>query len=119
MPMQVTLLQLQARLGRRDEAIAGLAALERQAASEKLRLTHRDRAYVMLALGDQARACDEFERSFEERDSGLMWLSVIPASTHCAAIAIPGRPQAHAPFLTVESRDVIVADFLDGLLALT
>ena len=77
-PMQVTLLQLQARSGRRDEAIAGLAALERQAASEKLRLTHRDRAYVMLALGDQARACDEFERSFEERDSGLMWLSVDP-----------------------------------------
>ena len=77
-PMLVTLLQLQARSGRRDEAIAGLEALERQAASENLRLTHRDRAYVMLALGDQARACDEFERSFEERDSGLMWLSVDP-----------------------------------------
>ena len=77
-PMLVTLLQLQARSGRRDEAITGLAALERQAASENLRLTHRDRAYVMLALGDQARACDEFERSFEERDSGLMWLSVDP-----------------------------------------
>ena len=75
---QGTLVQLQARSGRRDEAIAGLAALERQAASENLRLTHRDRAYVMLALGDQARACDEFERSFEERDSGLMWLSVDP-----------------------------------------
>jgi TolB-like protein len=77
-PMQVTLLQLQARAGHRDEATAGLADLERRAASEQIRLTHRDRAYVLLALGDESRACDEFERSFEERDSGLMWLSVDP-----------------------------------------
>ena len=76
--MQLTLLQLQARSGRKDEARAGLAALEQQAAARKIRLNHRDRAYLKLALGDEAGATDEFEQSFEERESLLRWISVDP-----------------------------------------
>jgi serine/threonine-protein kinase len=77
-PIQITLLQLQGRLGQRNEALTGLAALEQQAASRKIRLSHRDRAYVRLALGDEAAACDEFEQSFDERESALMWVTVDP-----------------------------------------
>jgi hypothetical protein len=52
--------------------------LEEQDAARKIRLSHRDRAYVKLALGDENGACDEFERSFEERESSLRWVSVDP-----------------------------------------
>jgi eukaryotic-like serine/threonine-protein kinase len=77
-PMQITVLQLEARAGKAEEARAGLAALEEQAANRKIRLTHRDRAYVKLALGDKEAACDEFERALDERDASLIWLGVDP-----------------------------------------
>jgi eukaryotic-like serine/threonine-protein kinase len=74
--VQVTRLQLLARLGQSEEALAGLAALEQQSAARKIRLSHRDRAYVKLALGDESGACDEIEQSFEERESALRWIAV-------------------------------------------
>jgi TolB-like protein/Tfp pilus assembly protein PilF len=76
--VQVARLQLLARVGQPDEARAGLAVLEQQSAARKIRLSHRDRAYVRLALGDESGACDEFEQSFDERESALRWVSVDP-----------------------------------------
>jgi hypothetical protein len=76
--VQVARLQLLARSGRQDEARDGLAALEQQSAARKIHLTHRDRGYVRLALGDEKGACEEFEQSLEERDSALIWLAVDP-----------------------------------------
>jgi hypothetical protein len=55
-----------------------LAALEEQAEARRIRLSHRDRAYIRLALGNEAGACDEFEKSFDERESTLRWISVDP-----------------------------------------
>jgi serine/threonine-protein kinase len=75
---QVTLLQLEARTGRAKEARARLAELERQAAARTIRLTHRDRAYVRLAFGEEDAACAEFEQSLDERESSLQWIAVDP-----------------------------------------
>jgi len=77
-PVEVGRLQFLARAGRKDEAQSGLAKLEQQVQSRKMRLSHRDRAYIRLALGDESGACDEFERSFDERESTLRWISVDP-----------------------------------------
>jgi len=71
-------LQFLARAGRTEEARLGLAALEEQAEARRIRLSHRDRAYIRLALGNEAGACDEFEKSFDERESTLRWISVDP-----------------------------------------
>jgi len=76
--VEVTRLQLLARAGREAEARAGMKALEAQAASGAVRVSHRDRAYLHLALGDAARACDELEQSFANRESTLRWIAVDP-----------------------------------------
>jgi TolB-like protein/Tfp pilus assembly protein PilF len=77
-PVRVTALQLQARAGNHEEARAGLASLEAEAAKGAITLTHRDRAFVKLWLGDVDGACDEYQRAFDDRESGLMWIAVDP-----------------------------------------
>jgi TolB-like protein/tetratricopeptide (TPR) repeat protein len=77
-PLQVGRLQCLARAGQTAEARLGLATLEEQAETRKIRLSHRDRAYIKLALGDETGAYDEFEKSFAERESTLRWISVDP-----------------------------------------
>ena len=77
-PVEVTRLQLLALNGRPDEARAGLSALEARAATGAVRVSHRDRAYIALALGDAETACAEFEQSYAERESTLRWIGVDP-----------------------------------------
>ncbi len=79
-----------------QEARAGLAALEQQAAARKIRLSHRDRAYVKLALGDESGACDEFEQSFDERESALSGSPSIRALIALRPQSpVPGSAQTH------------------------
>jgi tetratricopeptide (TPR) repeat protein/tRNA A-37 threonylcarbamoyl transferase component Bud32 len=77
-PLRVAVIRLQALTGRKDEARAALADLEAQAAARTLRVGLRDRAYVMLALGETDAALDAFEEALQERDQSLMWLGVDP-----------------------------------------
>ena len=76
--LEITRLQLLARNGHSDEARAGLAALEAKAATGEIRVSHRDRAYVRLALGDGSGACDELDQAYADRESALRWIGVDP-----------------------------------------
>jgi hypothetical protein len=76
--VEITRIQLLARNGQSDEARAALKALEARAAAGEVRVSHRDRAYVRVALGEVDAACDEFEHAYAERESTLRWIGVDP-----------------------------------------
>ena len=77
-PVEITRIQLLARNGESDEARTALKALEGRAAAGEVRVSHRDRAYVRLALGEVDAACDELEHAYAERESALRWIGVDP-----------------------------------------
>jgi serine/threonine protein kinase/tetratricopeptide (TPR) repeat protein len=77
-PLQVAIAAVQARAGHVAEARQAFDTLEQQAARHEIYLSDRDRAYMLLALGDEAGACDAFERALENRDQSLIWLGVDP-----------------------------------------
>jgi TolB-like protein/tRNA A-37 threonylcarbamoyl transferase component Bud32 len=77
-PLRLALIRVQALAGRLEEARAGFAALETEAATRTSRLSARDRAYVRLALGETDAALESFEQALEERDPNLIWLGVDP-----------------------------------------
>ena len=77
-PLQVAIAAVQARAGHVAEARQAFDTLEKQAARHEIHLSDRDRAYMLLALGDEAGACDAFERALENRDQSLIWLGVDP-----------------------------------------
>ena len=77
-PLRVQGLRLLALSGEPEAAREGLAALEQEAASRKIRLSARDRAYVALALGDTNHALDFFEQAVDDRDPSLLVLGIDP-----------------------------------------
>jgi len=76
--VEITRIQLLARNGQSDEAVAALKALEARAAAGAVRVSHRDRGYVRLALGEVDGACEELEQAYAERESALRWIGVDP-----------------------------------------
>jgi TolB-like protein/tetratricopeptide (TPR) repeat protein len=77
-PLRVQEIRQQALAGRRDEAMAGLLALQREAASRTIRLSARDLAYMQLALGNKDQALELFAQAVNERDPTVVWLGVDP-----------------------------------------
>jgi TolB-like protein/Flp pilus assembly protein TadD len=77
-PLKVQAIRLDALVGRRAEARAQLDALQRDAASRRLRLTARDLAYVHLAFGNRDQAVEFFSQAVDDRDSTIAWLAVDP-----------------------------------------
>ena len=77
-PVEITRIQLLARNGQSDDARAALQALEAQAATGAVRVSHRDRAYVNVALRDAEGACGELEQAYADRESALRWIGVDP-----------------------------------------
>jgi len=77
-PLRVAEVRLAALAGRKSEALAGLAALQREAETRKIRLYVRDLAYIQLALGDKRKALELFEEAVAERDPSVVWLGVDP-----------------------------------------
>jgi serine/threonine-protein kinase len=77
-PLQVAIATLRAKSGDLETAKTRWQALEAESASGTIRLTHRDRAYMKLALGDRDGAIADFERALDERDWSLVWLTVDP-----------------------------------------
>jgi tetratricopeptide (TPR) repeat protein len=71
-------LMLLARLGRVEEARAGLATLPVEVAQDQSRLRHAPLAYVHAALGDAATAIALLEKAAGERDPDVLWLAVDP-----------------------------------------
>jgi tetratricopeptide (TPR) repeat protein len=77
-PLRVQEIRQQALAGRREEALAGLLTLQRQAASRTIRLSARDLAYVQLALGNKNQALELFGQAVSDRDPTVVWLGVDP-----------------------------------------
>lgn len=77
-PLRVQEIRQQALSGRRDEALAGLKTLQRDAARRAIRLSARDLAYIHLALGDTDEALALFGQAVAERDPTVVWLGVDP-----------------------------------------
>jgi hypothetical protein len=71
-------LMLLARLGRLDEARAGLARLPADVDQDHGRLGNAHLAYVHLALGDATTAIGLLEKAAGERDPDVLWLAVDP-----------------------------------------
>ena len=69
---------LLARLGRADEARAGLASLPAEVEKDQNRLRNAPLAYVHAALGDGATAIALLEKAAGERDPDVLWLAVDP-----------------------------------------
>lgn len=76
--LRVQQLQQEALAGHREEALAGLRALEAEDAAHGRRVAPRDRAYIYLALGDRQRALELLSQAVDERDSRVIWLGVDP-----------------------------------------
>ena len=77
-PLRVQAIRQQALAGRRDEALAGLLTLQRQAATRTIRLSARDLAYIQLALGNREQALELFGQAVSDRDPTVVWLGVDP-----------------------------------------
>ena len=77
-PLRVQEIRQEALAGRREEALAGLQALQRQAATREIRLSARDLAYIQLALGDKEQALELFGQAVSDRDPTVVWLGVDP-----------------------------------------
>jgi serine/threonine protein kinase/tetratricopeptide (TPR) repeat protein len=77
-PLRVAEIRAAALAGRRAEALASLAALQREADTRKIRLSLRDLAYIQLAFGDKAKAIELFEQAVSDSDPTMVWLGVDP-----------------------------------------
>ena len=77
-PLRVQEIRQQALAGRREEALAGLLTLQRQAAGRTIRLSARDLAYIQLALGNEDQALELFGQAVADRDPTVVWLGVDP-----------------------------------------
>jgi serine/threonine-protein kinase len=64
--------------GQRGEALASLAALQREANTGQIRLYARDLAAIQLTLGDKTRSIELFEEAVAQRDPNVVWLAVDP-----------------------------------------
>ena len=74
--LRVAEVRREALAGQRAEAVASLAALQRDAETQKFTLSARDLGYIQLALGDKAKSLDFFEKAVAERDPQIVWLGV-------------------------------------------
>jgi TolB-like protein len=77
-PLRVQEIRQQALAGRREEALAGLLTLQREAANRTIRLSARDLAYIQLALGNKEQALESFGQAVSDRDPTVVWLGVDP-----------------------------------------
>ena len=77
-PLRVQEIRLQALAGLKSDALASLAALQREAADRKTHVTARNLAYVQLALGDRAKAIELFEDAVNNGDPNMVWIGVDP-----------------------------------------
>jgi eukaryotic-like serine/threonine-protein kinase len=77
-PLRVQEIRQQALAGRREEALAGFLALQRESASRTIRLSARDLAYIQLALGNTDQAVEWFSQSVSDRDPTVVWLGIDP-----------------------------------------
>jgi serine/threonine-protein kinase len=77
-PLRVAAIRLEALAGRRDEALAHLRELQRDAARGAVRLVPRDLAYAQLAFGNIDAAVGLFAQALADRDPSLVWLGVDP-----------------------------------------
>lgn len=76
--LKVQEIRQQALAGRREEALAGLQALQREAARLTIRLSARDLAYIQLAFGNKDQALELFGQSVGDRDPTVVWLGIDP-----------------------------------------
>ena len=77
-PLRVQEIRQQALAGQREEALAGLETLQREAASRAIRLSARDLAYIQLALGNKDQALELFGQAVSDRDPTVVWLGIDP-----------------------------------------
>jgi TolB-like protein/tetratricopeptide (TPR) repeat protein len=77
-PLRVAEIRRAALSGRKVEALAILAALQREADTRKIRLSVRDLAYIELALGNKTKAIELFKEAVAEWDPTMVWLGVDP-----------------------------------------
>ena len=77
-PLKVQAIRQEALAGRREEALAGFQALQRQAATRKIRLSARDLAYIQLALGNKEQSLELFGQAVSDRDPTMVWLGIDP-----------------------------------------
>ncbi len=76
--MQAELIRLEALAGRKDDALAHLAALEKVQPGQGRPIRPREIAYIRLGFGEKASAIEAFEQALEDRDPSLVWLGVDP-----------------------------------------
>ena len=76
--LRVQEIRQQALADRREDALAGLQALQREAASRTIRLSARDLAYIQLALGNKDQAVELFAQAVSDRDPTVVWLGIDP-----------------------------------------
>ena len=77
-PLTVAAIRLEALAGHRSDALASLAALQRDTESRKVPLSARNLAYIQLAFGDKTKALELFEEAVSERDPTVIYLGVDP-----------------------------------------
>jgi serine/threonine-protein kinase len=77
-PLKVQEIRQQALAGQREEALAGLETLQREAAGRAIRLSARDLAYIQLALGNKDQALELFGQAVSDRDPTVVWLAIDP-----------------------------------------
>jgi serine/threonine-protein kinase len=77
-PLRVQQIRQQALAGLREDAAAGLKALQKEAALGRIRLTARDLGYIYLAFGDEERSIEQFSEAVAEQEPTVVWLSVDP-----------------------------------------
>ena len=77
-PLRAQEIRQQALAGRRDDALAGLLTLQREARNRAISLSARDLAYIHLALGDKDEALELFGQAVSDRDPTVVWLGVDP-----------------------------------------
>lgn len=78
LPLRVQEIRLQALAGLTSDALAGLAALQREAADRKTPVSARNLAYIQLALGHRAKAIELFENAVNDGDPTMVWIGVDP-----------------------------------------
>ena len=77
-PLRVQLIRHQALAGQREEALADFLTLQREAASQAIRLSARDIAYIQLAMGNKDAALASLERAVADHDPTVVWIGVDP-----------------------------------------
>jgi tetratricopeptide (TPR) repeat protein len=77
-PLRITVIRLTAMLGRREEAEAHLAKLQKELEARKSHLSSRDLGYIELALGKREVALDLLGQAINERDTYAVWFGVDP-----------------------------------------